>query len=136
MLLSQQAAVPWVCRGWICPRRAHRAVGPSLCGQQVLKFLMLPHFQRGLAHLAHPHIWWGWRGLMPTAAKWRACSKKAGSLYSGLGHYCLRGREMKGRRAAESFSTFNTTRSRQFFGPELSFLPGHRLSGYVQAINS
>lgn len=41
---------------------------------------------------------------------------------------------MRGRRAAESPESLNTTKSRQFFGPDtLNFLPGHRHSGYVQA---
>lgn len=52
--------------------------------------------------------------------------------YSALGDSCFRGREMKGMRAAQSFSIFSITRSRQFFGSGLlSFLPGHRLPGYV-----
>lgn len=101
-------------------------MGPPLCAQGSPA---APFAERCGTSGASPH-------LVGTQGSDAISSKKADSLYSGLGDSCLRGREMKGTRAAESFSIFNTARSGQFFGPELlSFLPGHRLPGYVQAIH-
>lgn len=123
-------SIPWVCRVMGLPQEGSQGCEAIPLG---------PHRGSCAAPLAEscgtsgasPHLV-GMEGSDAINAKWRACSKKADSLYSGLGDSCLRGREVKRMRAAESFSIFNTARSRQFFGPELlSFLPGHRFPGYA-----